>query len=68
MGIGDYILLVLIGAALGLAVAHMIKKKKSGGGCCGNCSACSCCNCLGAAHDERPSEASDSRKEKDKIV
>lgn len=39
----DIILLVLIVCVLALAVRSCLKKRRTGGGCCGNCAQCSGC-------------------------
>lgn len=36
----DYLILVLIAAAVGFAIHSMIKNKKKNKGCCGGCSGC----------------------------
>lgn len=54
MGIGDYILIGAVAAALVAAIGHTIKKRRRGdygcGGCMGDCSACMHASCQG----ERP--------------
>ena len=36
----DILLIVLVAAALGLCIAVIIRSRKKGRGCCGNCSGC----------------------------
>lgn len=40
MKIVDLVIIAIIAAAVVLAVRNMIKRKKNGSGCCGNCSSC----------------------------
>lgn len=57
MGIGDYILIGAVAAALGAAIGHTIKKRRRGdygcGGCMGDCSACMHASCLGERKGDR---------------
>ena len=39
----DIVLLLLIGAALAGAVLHIVRRRKQGKGCCGDCASCSGC-------------------------
>ncbi len=41
----DIVLLLLIAAALALAVRHIIRRRRQGKGCCGDCASCSGCAC-----------------------
>ena len=41
----DYLLLILIAAALLAACISLRKQKKNGNGCCGDCSSCGCPSC-----------------------
>ncbi|MBQ9898956.1 MAG: FeoB-associated Cys-rich membrane protein [Ruminococcus sp.] len=41
MNAADIVLVIVIGAALAAAVTYLVRRKKSGTGCCGDCSRCS---------------------------
>lgn len=38
----DYILLIVVGLAIGAALYFSWRRKKRGGGCCGGCGSCDC--------------------------
>ena len=44
MNIGEIIVITFLAIIVGLAIYSIIKKKKNGGGCCGDCSKCGCCS------------------------
>jgi len=44
MNTADILILLIVAACVTLAVLHIIKEHRKGGGCCGDCSGCIGCS------------------------
>lgn len=41
--ISTIVVALIVAGVIGIAVYSLVKKKKNGGGCHGDCSSCNCC-------------------------
>ena len=42
---GDLVVIAVLVLVSGCSIRYLIKQKKKGGGCAGNCASCGCCGC-----------------------